>query len=343
MTVKITKPAMNLREELAALHHPTSIAGLALLKADSVQEQRDLLGSCRKNLIINGRGFVDQRELSGESMDDEEYSLDRWFVRGDRGINVTQIDGGGIKIGCPLADAWAYIGQKIEDCYSTIGTKSFTVSFDMKWNNHPATTRNSMVFLQWVKDDGNVTGDFHVAYLDGIGKNGWAKFSTTVTLKDSGTDPKHLWLGIYGSRSTAVAWEMEIDNVQIELGSVATEFEHRSYGEELHLCQRYFQRINGSCVVASACASSSQAARIALPLKVTMRDDPDMSYSDIGGLYLRNAGGSSKALTQTTSFSSTTDFVDFTGTIGTADLVAGNAAQFRLTTGEYIDFDAELN
>lgn len=29
--------------------------------------------------------------------------------------------------------------------------------------------------------------------------------------------------------------------VQLEVGSVATEFEHRSFGEELALCQRYFQ------------------------------------------------------------------------------------------------------
>ena len=27
----------------------------------------------------------------------------------------------------------------------------------------------------------------------------------------------------------------------MELGSVATDFEHRSYGEELALCERYFQ------------------------------------------------------------------------------------------------------
>jgi len=33
-----------------------------------------------------------------------------------------------------------------------------------------------------------------------------------------------------------------LTGVQLELGSVATPFEHRSYGEELQLCQRYFQK-----------------------------------------------------------------------------------------------------
>ena len=32
----------------------------------------------------------------------------------------------------------------------------------------------------------------------------------------------------------------QITGVQLELGSVATDFEHRSYGEELALCQRYY-------------------------------------------------------------------------------------------------------
>ena len=39
--------------------------------------------------------------------------------------------------------------------------------------------------------------------------------------------------------STGATWE--ITGVQLELGSVATDFEHRSYGEELALCRRYFQ------------------------------------------------------------------------------------------------------
>jgi hypothetical protein len=34
----------------------------------------------------------------------------------------------------------------------------------------------------------------------------------------------------------------EITGVQLEVGSVATDFEHRSYGQELDLCMRYFQR-----------------------------------------------------------------------------------------------------
>tara|TARA_R100000406_G_scaffold94341_1_gene85915 strand:- start:146 stop:1240 length:1095 start_codon:yes stop_codon:yes gene_type:complete len=37
---------------------------------------------------------------------------------------------------------------------------------------------------------------------------------------------------------------LEITGIQMEVGSVATPFEHRSFGEELALCQRYYQQYN---------------------------------------------------------------------------------------------------
>ena len=69
----------------------------------------------------------------------------------------------------------------------------------------------------------------------------------------------------YGTTSTVNAWQsgdvhyvsgnvkvnetsgatFYLTGVQLEVGSVATEFEHRSYGEELALCQRYYEK-NGS-------------------------------------------------------------------------------------------------
>jgi len=41
--------------------------------------------------------------------------------------------------------------------------------------------------------------------------------------------------------STDNYWQ--ITGVQLEVGSVATDFEHRSYGQELQLCARYYQKI----------------------------------------------------------------------------------------------------
>ena len=41
------------------------------------------------------------------------------------------------------------------------------------------------------------------------------------------------------------AGEAYITGVQLEVGSAATDFEHRSYGEDLLLCKRYYQYIGG--------------------------------------------------------------------------------------------------
>ena len=40
--------------------------------------------------------------------------------------------------------------------------------------------------------------------------------------------------------------EFFLTGVQLEVGSVATPFEHRSYGDELHRCKRYFQVAGGT-------------------------------------------------------------------------------------------------
>ena len=40
----------------------------------------------------------------------------------------------------------------------------------------------------------------------------------------------------------------QITGVQLEVGTVATPFEHRSYGEELALCQRYYQTGNSNMI-----------------------------------------------------------------------------------------------
>jgi hypothetical protein len=44
-----------------------------------------------------------------------------------------------------------------------------------------------------------------------------------------------------GSFYDSTSNDIKITGLQMELGSVATDFEHRSYGEELALCQRYYE------------------------------------------------------------------------------------------------------
>ena len=75
-----------------------------------------------------------------------------------------------------------------------------------------------------------------------------------------------------------------ITGVQLEVGENATEFEHRSYGEELALCQRYCFRLGGLSrqyqLVGNGFIGqngSTKTAKVAVALPTTMRASPDAS------------------------------------------------------------------
>ena len=66
-------------------------------------------------------------------------------------------------------------------------------------------------------------------YTGGTLSTSWA---TTVTANRAA--------GLTANLSANTSNRFAITGVQLEVGSVATDFEHRSYGKELELCQRYY-------------------------------------------------------------------------------------------------------
>lgn len=73
----------------------------------------------------------------------------------------------------------------------------------------------------------------------------------------------------------------QLADVQLELGSVATEFEHRSYGEELALCQRYYYS-NSRWNIWSGYAVNASNYFENTEFPVTMRAAPSVSAFRIG-------------------------------------------------------------
>jgi hypothetical protein len=76
-----------------------------------------------------------------------------------------------------------------------------------------------------------------------------------------------------------------ITGVQLEVGEQATPFEHRSFGEELALCQRYYYRIVGNEVVNAGDGGFGVATNwdgivffITLHFPVQMRAGPSLSF-----------------------------------------------------------------
>ena len=75
--------------------------------------------------------------------------------------------------------------------------------------------------------------------------------------------------------------EFFLTGVQMEIGSQATNFEHRSYGEELALCQRYFyQDVKGvTQEISVGWYYTSSAISWIVNFPVPMRASPTMAYS----------------------------------------------------------------
>lgn len=69
-----------------------------------------------------------------------------------------------------------------------------------------------------------------------------------------------------------------VTGVQLEVGTIATPFEHRSYGQELTLCQRYYQDYSGTTVFGSCKALDATYANQKI-LPVVMRDTPTVAFT----------------------------------------------------------------
>tara|TARA_R100000234_G_scaffold43125_1_gene25572 strand:+ start:629 stop:1741 length:1113 start_codon:yes stop_codon:yes gene_type:complete len=73
-----------------------------------------------------------------------------------------------------------------------------------------------------------------------------------------------------------------LTGVQLELGTVATPFEHKSYGDELLRCQRYFYAVDNSDpyhMIAHGAAASSTLFIGIMAAPVTFRGVPDLTAS----------------------------------------------------------------
>ena len=284
MTVRIEKPALNLREEINRLDKPTGIAGEAMLRADTPQEQFNLIGAGRRNVIINGAAQISQRGdySSATTVVNQTLYVDRWFA--DVNISCTfQHTDADIEDMPTKRKAMKYVAttsgtkylgtrQKVENPSQYEG-RTFTYSAYVRSNHASARLTTYMA------------GSAQVEYSTAHSGNGqWERLSTTFTLK-SGVTVWYLdvFLATQGIGQVAIATGdyFEVTGIQLELGKVATPFEHRSYGEELALCKRYYQqygfdsgapfRINGS-------GNGSNTMLTGFMYQQEMRDLPAINY-----------------------------------------------------------------
>lgn len=133
-----------------------------------------------------------------------------------------------------------------------------------------------------------------------------------------------------------------VTGVQLEVGTVATSFDFRSYGTELALCQRYYQLAQtGSGPMSS---TSINGVYMSIPFNVAMRTTPTATV--VGTVIFENMFGanpsiSSIAAVRGSTFSGADVSLILTGASGTG--VVGAAMVMNVANTAYgLGFSAEL-
>ena len=235
--------------------------------------------SGRKNLIINGAMQVAQRGIESTNTNGGYKTMDRWNMfdnlgkinhyqstEGPAGFNNsykwvvhTTATAGTSSIVAPNQSIEGFNSAHLE--WGTSDAKSVTVSFWCKtsvtgsyglWIRNGAANRyyNTMCTISnantWTYITKTIPGDTSGTWIGATNGNGL----TVGICLDAGSGVQGTadqWSGNTTYSTTAnAAWQASsgatffLTGFQLELGSVATDFEHRSFGEELALCQRYY-------------------------------------------------------------------------------------------------------
>jgi len=122
-----------------------------------------------------------------------------------------------------------------------------------------------------VIDDNNGEG-LQIAWNLSVGSNYKGTDNTTWGAYANGKWATGHTADLVGSTSN-----FYLTGIQLEVGKNATDFEHRSYAEELGLCSRYFQRTERARGSGNRDAAANNCA-FSHKLSTTMRDNPDVEF-----------------------------------------------------------------
>ena len=161
-------------------------------------------------------------------------------------------------------------------CQDNDNSRNFTTTYSISsadtWEKKtitiPADTTGAL------DDDNNVSLTFNfwlvagTDYTSGSASSSW--YGNTATNMAKGHT-------VNIADSTSNTWYMT--GFQVETGSVHTDFEHRSFGQELALCQRYFQKYSagGDCHMLAARGEGSSSCVVGVPLCVPLRAQPTVT------------------------------------------------------------------
>ena len=168
-----------------------------------------------------------------------------------------------------VSGATTVAGQYTLDRWKVTGTGGITFSTT---NNKTTVTIPSGQTLQQVIEGLNLQTGIYILSWEGTsqGRIGGGSYGVSGAVTVS----------IAGGTNTTVEFNSgTVANVQLELGTVATPFEHRQYGQEMTLCQRYYELVVGGVVMP---ASSGAFYGVSVIFKQEKRASPTVTrVSDI--------------------------------------------------------------
>lgn len=316
-----------------------------------------------RNKIINGRMEIAQRGATVSLTASGQYSLDRWIHTWD-GAGATHAvfrkefpAGTGpetIRNFLSYAQSVAGSGgtfnaleQRIEGVDNFAG-QTVTLSFYAR--NNAATPLPQIICRQFFGSSGSATVNTTVA-TNVATTASFTRYTFTFTVPSivgktvaGGND----YLSILILLPINSVLTFDITGVQLEVGSVATPFEHRPYGMELALCQRYYYRVQGGAgvVLGWGFNNFNNTSRVAVPFPVPMRTIPSaLEQSGVASDYvIQHLGTAAVCANAPTLFGSTSS--NMVGSVSFAvssGLVAGQGS-FGISNGAnaYLGFSAEL-
>jgi hypothetical protein len=164
-------------------------------------------------------------------------------------------DGTGQNYGIPFTISSANTWQKV--------THSIPGHANLTFNDDNGTG----LMCQWLAQIGSSYTN------DSFTDNAWAAYSSGSQCKDYSGDNNN-W---YETNDAT----FELTGCQLEVADSATDFEFRSYGDELRRCQRYFyvhcDKLNDPIAFGQMYLTSDFYGGFSLP--VTMRSDPSLVYT----------------------------------------------------------------
>ena len=132
----------------------------------------------------------------------------------------------------------------------------------------------------------------------------------------------------------------QITGVQLEVGDTATPFEHRSYAEELALCQRYYYETD---VIGTGIGNGSTTVGFRTHFNVPMRANPSVSVGgtnwQISDDYIADKTASTPTVLATYGTSNTSWRGQYGGFSG---LTVGRFYGYKPSSTSIVAFDAEL-